>query len=63
MMNNETYNLTTTRYALSGAILGISMFSIISNLASINVSPDVIDVIGGIFGFISVFVAKARHLF
>lgn len=62
-MNNETYNLTTTRYALSGAIIGISVFSIISNLASIHINPDLIDGVGGILGFISVFIAKARHLF
>ncbi len=53
---NAIYNIRNTRYALSGALLGAAVVGLISH-------SELLDTIGAVVGGVSVFIAKARHLF
>lgn len=54
-MNHPTFNISTLRLALSGAMIGIAAIGLISQFPYH-------DVVGAALGGLSVFIAKAKHM-
>lgn len=55
-MNHFNLDLSTLRLALSGALLGIAITSMVYQFPYY-------DIVGGSVGFFSVLIAKANHFF
>lgn len=55
-MDHFNIDLNTLRLALSGALIGVALTSIVYQFPYY-------DIVGGAVGFVSVLVAKANHFF
>jgi len=59
-VNKTTFDLSTLRLSLSGALLGVAVMGLLSNWVH---QVPYHDAVGAVLGGVSVLFAKARHLF